>query len=231
MAMETRADQTDDSSPATEPGGVIPANQSTLHKQIVALEQPTVHPSFSAHFRMQHQPSETVLDEARVLFSATGMRVEQLSDQSDNVYIANHAEEKYWFIDRGRQVFHAIPVVVSQHDARPHDPSEIQRSTGFIQLSPCSGLEGHSDGTQQWQGRTVQHWICTKQGERVEEQWYAPSPGVVVRSQTTDGYVSELTDLRNRDFSTLNFQPPSHYRSVSIEELVNPSVPIGTYIE
>ncbi len=166
-----------------------------------------------------------------MLYSAAGMRVEQLNDQSANVYIANHTEGKYWFVDRSRQVFHAIPVVVSQYEAQPPDQSQPQPTTGFIQLSPCLGLDGKSDGTELWQGRPVQHWTCMELGERVEEQWYAPIPGVVVRSLTGDGYVSELTDLRNREFSSLDFQPPSHYRHVTIEELMNPSMPIGTYIE
>ena len=231
VAMDALADQPGDSSPLTEPFDVIQTNQSTLYEMSVAPVQPPVRPSFSAHYRLQHQPSKTVLDEAHVLFSETGMRVEQLIDQSGNVYIANHAEEKYWFVDRSRRVFHAIPVVVSHHAARSSDPSQPQPAAGFVQLSPCSGLEAQPDGTELWQGRPVQHWICRKLGEIVEEQWYAPIPGVVVRSQTHDGYVSELTDLRNRDFSPLDFQPPSHYRQVSIDELMNPSMPIGTYIE
>ena len=231
VAMDTPTDQAGDASPASEPVSVLPTSQPILYEMNVARVQSPAQPSFSAHYRLQHQPSKTVLDEARVLFSEAGMRVEQLIDQSNSVYIANHAEEKYWFVDRGRQVFHAIPVVVSQHETPPSELTQRQPATGFIQLSPCSGLEGQSDGTEQWQGRTVQHWICMELGERVEEQWYAPTPGVVVRSQSSDGYVSELTDLRDREFSSLDFQPPSHYRHVSIEELMNPSIPIGTYNE
>ena len=193
--------------------------------------QPPVHPSFSAHYRLHHQPSTTVLDEARVLYSDAGMRVEQFIDQSANVFIANHAEGKFWFVDRQRQLFHSIPVTVTQPETQSSGHPDIQPMAGFIQLSPCAGLEGRSTGTELLKGRVVQRWTCMKWGEVVEEQWYAPTPGVVLRSRTNDGYVSELTDFRDRDSSTLNFQPPSHYRQVSIEELMNPAVPIGSYIE
>ena len=197
----------------------------------ISKNKPPIHPSFSAHYRFLHQPSMTVLDEARVLYSEAGVRVEQLIDQSENVFIANHTEGKFWFVDRQRQLVHRIPVVVTQPETKASGHSVLQSMTGFIQLSACSGLDGKIAGMAVLQGRQVQQWSCMKEGELVEEQWYAPSPGVVLRSRTRDGYVSELTDLRHRESSSLNFQPPSHYRQVSIEELMNPAVPIGSYIE
>ena len=212
-----------------EPSGVsAPDTQSV---DLFSKHQPPVHPSFSAHYRLQHQPSTTVLDEARVLYSDAGMRIEQLIDQSANVFIANHAEGKFWFVDRQRQLFHSIPVTVTQPETQNSDHLNLKPMAGFIQLSPCAGLEGISDGTELLKGRVVQRWTCMKWGEVVEEQWYAPTLGVVLRSRTNDGYVSELTDLRDRESSSFNFQPPSHYRQVSIEELMNPAVPIGSYIE
>ena len=219
VAMDTSVEQS---------GVALPVTRSV---DSIAGIQPPEHPSFSARYRLQHQPSTTVLDEARVLYSEAGMRVEQSIDQSANVYIANHAEGKFWFVDRQRQLVHTIPVTVTQYETHESDPAIQQPMAGFIQLSPCSGLEGKPGETELLQGRSVQHWTCLRQGEVVEEQWYAPTPGVVVRSRTSDGYVSELTDLRDRESSALNFQPPSHYRQVSIEELMNPAVPIGSYIE
>ena len=219
VAMDTSVDQSGVSSPVTR------------SVDSISKIQPSVHPSFSAHYRLQHQPSTTVLDEARVLYSEAGMRVEQLIDQSANVFIANHAEEKFWFVDRRRQLVHSIPVTVTQQGTQASDHSNHQSMAGFIQLSPCSGLEGKSGATELLQGRSVQRWTCLRGGEVVEEQWYATTPGVVVRSRTSDGYVSELTDLRDRESSSLDFQPPSHYRQVSIEELMSPAVPIGSYIE
>lgn len=199
--------------------------------ETVESAQPGVHPSFSAHYRFQHQPSTTVLDEARVLFSKEGTRVEQMMHGAANIFIANYVDQKFWFVDRQRQLVHAIPLVAAQHDSQASGGSMVHARAGFIQLSPCSGLTAQAGETQLWQGRTVQHWNCLRRGELVEEQWYAPDPGVVVRSLTSDGYLSELTDLSARETSSQSFQPPSHYRQVSIEELMNPAVPIGAYIE
>ena len=214
---------------SVEPSGV--SAPDTKYVDPISEIQPPVHPSFSAHYRLHHQPSTTVLDEARVLYSDAGMRVEQLLDQSANVFIANHAEGKFWFVDSQRQLFHSIPVTVTQPETQSSGHANLQPMAGFIQLSPCAGLEGTSTGTELLKGRVVQRWTCMRWGEVVEEQWYASTLGVVLRSRTNDGYVSELTDIRDRESSSLNFQPPSHYRQVSIEELMNPAVAIGSYIE
>ncbi len=100
-----------------------------------------------------------------------------------------------------------------------------------IQVEPCEGLEKEALESAMFQGRTVQRWSCLFDGESVEEHWYAQNPGVVVRMATRDGFVSELTEIHRRHAAPAYFRPPSHYRSVEIEELINPAVPISSYLE
>ncbi|ASJ74661.1 hypothetical protein [Granulosicoccus antarcticus] len=190
------------------------------------------HPSFSALYRHHHQPSQTLLSEAQVLYSGHGVRVEQDKGGSGNIFIANFAEDKFWFVDQHRQLLHTLPVTISKDEFESSSSQPVMgNSAGFLQFSPCNGMEGKQGERDLWQGRIVQRWTCSYQGEAVEEQWFSPTLGVVVRSSTLDGYVSELTDVRERETRPHNFQPPSDYRSVSIEELMNPAIPIGVYIE
>ena len=200
-------------------------------------------PSFTALYRHWHEPSDTLLDEARITYSSQGLRVEQLIGDSGNVFIANYAEDALWFLDRKRHLVHAIPVIESpvvatdeatdpaMVGAVQNQPTQASRVFSKIQVEPCEGLEKVSLGSSVFQGRAVQRWSCLFDGESVEEHWYTENPGVVVRIATRDGFVSELTEIHKRHAASAYFRPPSHYRPVEIEELINPAVPISSYIE
>ena len=186
----------------------------------------TKEPSFTALYRYWHEPSETLLDEARVTYSSKGLRVEQLKDDSGNVFIANYAEHAFWFLDRKRHLVHSIPVLVTSQDVKNE-----ASSYSIIQSEPCEGFDKVRGDESVFQGRAVQRWQCLHEGELFEEHWYAKNPGVVVRVETRDGFVSELTEVHQRHAAQAYFRPPSHYRTVEIEELINPAVPISSYRE
>ena len=208
-------------------------------------------PSFTALYRHWHEPSETVLDEARVTYSAHGLRVEQLGEDSGNVFIANYSEDAFWFLDRNRHLVHAIPVIVGASGEKggaaaseladgsagpvPDDENDAAQAVperySKIQVEPCNGLSRVSLGEIDFQGGTVQRWSCLYDDEAFEEHWFSGDAGVVVRIETRDGFVSELTDVSKRHVASAYFRPPSHYRSVEIEELINPAVPISSYRE
>jgi hypothetical protein len=238
----------DDDSVATQ----LAANESPLH---AAVPYPGS-VSFSATYRYRHQPSDTLLDEARLLVSDTGLRVEQLFNGAANTFIANYATDQFWFLDRQRQLVHEIPVVAVPASDQQTIGQESAGMAGYVQYLPCIGLQARLDGTENWHGRVVQRWSCllkndvTENGagnaaagsvaeaftpefaaDVVETQWYAESPGVVLRSLSVDGFLSELVDIRECDLSVDNFRPPSDYRNVSIEELINPLMPISSYYE
>lgn len=187
--------------------------------------------AITASYRYWHEPSDTLLDEARVTFSPNGLRVEQLTGDTGNTFIANYADDALWFVDRKRQLFHAVPVVVSTPESPSHSSVDDRATPSIIQVEPCIGLEGELRGESIRRGRLVEHWLCTLNGDLIEEQWYANSPGVVVRTRSIDGFVSELTDIHRRHATKALFSPPSHYRAVGIEELINPAVPISSYNE
>ncbi|MGQ7848689.1 hypothetical protein ACUNV4_29605 [Granulosicoccus sp. 3-233] len=212
----------------------------------LAAVETTEPPSFTAIHRLWHEPSDTVLDEARLVYSQWGLRAEQLADDSGNVFIANHAEDAFWFLDRKRRLVHEIPVVVSDSSAeegesdvagppiagaRPGPPESAPGVLSVVQLEPCKGMVKVSLGDSVFQGRDVHRWSCLIDGERFEEHWFAADPGVVVRMASRDGFVRELTEIHERHASAAYFRPPSHYRSVEIEELINPAVPISSYVE
>lgn len=187
--------------------------------------------SFSAHYRFWHEPSQTLLDEARISHSPQGLRVEQLKDDSGNVFIANYAEDAFWFLDRKRHLVHAIPVTVSSPESTAVEPQSAARGSSYMQVEPCAGLGRSRLADTVFQGRQVERWSCLLDGDIIAEHWYAPVPGVVVRDRSSDGFVSELIDLQTRQIALASFRPPSEYRSVGIEELINPAVPISSYHE
>ena len=218
----------------------------------MATSVDTEPPSFTAHFRHWHEPSNTVLDEARITYSLHGLRVEQQGEAAGNVFIANYSEDAFWFVDRNRHLVHAIPVIVGADteagevaatemsgmsaEVLPGDRQDsalsIPRRFSAIQFEPCEGLSRVSLGELRFQGRAVQRWSCLFGGEEIEEHWFSDDAGVVVRTETPDGFVSELTDVQSRRFvASTSFRPPSHYRSVEIQELINSAVPISSYRE
>jgi hypothetical protein len=188
--------------------------------------------SFSAHYRYVHQPSDTLLDEALVLVSDAGIRVEQLLDDSGNVFIANYETGRYWFLDQHRQVVHEVPFAADDTAVeKDRHEEEVATDLGFVQFSPCAGMDALMTGTETWHGRTVQHWTCTLDAQPVAEHWFAVVPGIVVRTSDHEGYVQELVDIRDRPVDAGDLLPPLHFRAVSIEELINPIVPISSYVE
>ncbi|NND89212.1 MAG: hypothetical protein HKN42_00010 [Granulosicoccus sp.] len=187
--------------------------------------------SFSALFRVVHEDSGTVLDEASVLSSELGVRVDQLHEDSASTFIANYAEHQIWFMDRRRQLVHQLPVELVQHDEADGIESVQHAPAGFIHHAPCGGATGRLQGNEMIHGRLVQRWICTLPDQSVDTQWYSTTHSLVLRARTVDGVVSELTDIRERTPKPESFRPPSHFRRVGIEELLNPIVPISSYVE
>lgn len=204
---------------------------SLLSPAMTVTAKPMKPSSFSALYRYWHEPSKRLLDEARLTYSPHGLRIEQIKDDSGNVFIANYAEDAFWFVDRKRHLMHAIPVVVSTVDTPMAVPEQNTGPSEFIQTEPCKGMHKVKLEGTRFQGRAVERWSCHLDGELMEEHWYASALGVVVRTSGSDGFVSELTQVQERDAAPAFFRPPSHYRAVNIEELINPAVPISSYEE
>lgn len=201
----------------------------------------------SARYQYRHQPSGTLLDEADILLGEHGMRIDQRIDGSANSFIVNYTSSTAWLLDRRRRLLHTIPLKPEPVDVSTDASADVSLDVspdvstsshmvpvgipGFIQSTPCNGLEAQQDATQLWHGRLVQRWSCFLHEELLEEQWYASSLGLVVRSLDTNGFISELTEIRSQPMQAGQFRPPSHFQSVSLESLMDPALPIAVYVE
>ena len=171
-----------------------------------------------------------------MLVAERGLRVDQTIAGSGNTFLSNSATGQIWFLDRNRALLHEVPLRFGSGES---DDSVTSVSTddidaygpGFLSYQPCSGLEGQLNSTVNMHGRSLQLWSCSDDLQLVEQQWFDTRFGVVVRAQSLDGYVGELVDLRERQVGEDSFLPPSHFRVVSIEELINDYLPIGSYQE
>lgn len=201
--------------------------------------------AFRADYRYWHEATESALEQVRLTVGSRGFRVEQQLQGSGNVFLVNHDDDRFWFLDRHRQLVHAVPVHVST--VGESGPASTSTSTsapapdapiaGIVHDEPCSGI-GFGDemqktlkGQELHRGRMLERWHCTFEGALLEEHWFSRDLGLVQRIEHAHGFVSELTNIHRLDDKTLVFRPPSHYRLVEIEELINPAVPISSYIE
>ncbi len=187
--------------------------------------------SFSAVLRVTHEPSATVLDESRLLVSQAGIRIDQTIDSAANSLIVNYQSDQLWFLDRAHRLVHEVPIKAVSTETLKHSDTDVHPMFGFIQFQACRGFKRDLEEHVVENGRALERWTCAYGGRELEQQWFSLEYGVVIRTESYDGFVSELGDIRHRDFVDTTFQPPSGYRSVSVLELLNQAEPIGSYAE
>jgi len=200
-------------------------------------------PSFSAEYRYSHQASETLLDSARVVVSEVGLRIDQLMDHSGNGLIANFESNQLWFLNATRELVHKVPVIalgpLDQGTLDSREPTDNQEPEqfggllpGFIQFAPCPGMRSEFIENVALHGHSLERWQCfLDQSNPALEQLFSPRLGVVLWSRDTDGFISELTDVRLQEPNPGVFKPPSHYRAVDLRELIQGTSAIEVYAE
>lgn len=224
--------------------GVSSASDSSDMPQLNTM------PAFSAHHRLIHIASQEELVSQRFQVSEYGLKVDQLSSDQGASVIFNSVEDKLWMIDHQRGIYHQVPLVVSTGSLpkRADGPymtsangTELpqlpdQRNTALefapaLQFQPCQGMEGVYIDSQDAKMPGRQLWKCSYQDNLIETQWYDRRLGVVVYSESVDGFISELSHIKLQDFTPDHFQPNSRYRQVSVEELLQPNMRISRYKE
>ncbi|MFK7856868.1 MAG: hypothetical protein AB8B79_22315 [Granulosicoccus sp.] len=176
-----------------------------------------VHPAFSATYRYSHQPSELQLDTARVRISEVGFRVDHSMDDSANTLIANFVTDQMWFVDTQRKLVHEVPVLATDLQSEKSHEGGVTLFPGFIQFIPCQGMIAEFKNRVIRQDEELELWSCQlDSGEMVQEQLYSTQLGVVVSSQDSNGFLSQLDNIPQQSFDPDVFRPPTHYRTVDI---------------
>ena len=214
--------------------GIVAAYASVVEPpyDVDSLHDGSSSPAFSAIYRYSHQPSETMLDSARVQVSEAGLRIDQLIEDSGNGLIANFETNQLWFLDSQRELVHQVPVIAVDPVDKQSAEQVAGLLPGFIQFTPCRGMRAIFSENVVLHGHILSRWQCQHDsGEQVQEQLFSTRLGVVLWSQDVNGFTSELVDVRLSEPNPGIFRPPSHYREVDLRELIQGSSLIDAYQE
>ncbi|MDB3935138.1 hypothetical protein N9383_00280 [Granulosicoccus sp.] len=201
---------------------------------------------FSATLEQRFAPANQRLNHASVFINAQGYRVEQRVGDSVHVLIADTANGRLWFVDKGRSMTHKVPLL-KVGDA-PASSERLVRLPGFISSVPCLGLEGEYDGTVQFKGRTLERWQCsmansaqTATNDIVEvddinavdelpvTQYYSSKLKLVLYSRSSSGFETEVMDIVEHPVDRQLIAPPADFKRVSIEEFMGLAPPLAEY--
>lgn len=196
----------------------------------------------SARYLLIHKPSQEILASFNIMIGEDGLRIDQIGDGASGSVILNSHLDKMWLLDRGLKIFHEVPLQINNSDSTEIDSSgnertndELETQTGyfaaFIQLEPCSGMQSEKLSDSESTPVHMQIWHCRHDNKIVEKQWFDNRYGFVVKSESFDGIVATINDIKTLPTLVEYFEPPSQYRKVALDEILLITQPLNTYNE
>ncbi|MFK7996035.1 MAG: hypothetical protein AB8B87_17995 [Granulosicoccus sp.] len=192
--------------------------------------------ALKATIEHRFDPADRILLRFSVIVNANGYKLESLPVEHGQITIENFELGKTWLVDSNRSFIHEVPVneVV---DAPELDKPFISLP-GFLDSIPCSFNGGARTGYVHFKGKKLERWRCTfNQSEDADddelpiEQYYSNEYNLVVYSRSHSNIVSELVGISDVIVDRQAFTAPEGYRSVTIEQLMGESPPLGQYPE
>jgi hypothetical protein len=220
----------------------VSVNIAGANNDSVVIDTVSTLPSLTANYQLKHEPSQELLARFRIMIGENGLRIDQQGEGAKGSVILNSRLDKMWLLDRRLKIFHEIPLQLKTVESSS-DISTVNEENGeegespaeyfasFIQLEPCVGMNSERVLESEKTSSSMQVWHCSLAGEFVEKQWFDIDYGFVVKSESFDGLVATITDIREILKVSEDFVPPSNYRLVSLQEVVSISQPLNNYQE
>ena len=199
-------------------------------------------PSLTANYQLRHEPAQELLARFRIMIGEGGLRIDQQGEEAKGSIILNSHLDKMWLLDRQLEIFHEVPLQLKPVE-KSSDLSAVSKASGeegespieyfasFIQLEPCVGMVSERLPESENTLLNIQAWQCTVDGNVIEKQWFDIAHGFVVKSESFDGIVATITDIKKIPQAAGHFEPPSNYRLVSLQEIISISQPLSNYQE
>jgi len=173
---------------------------------------------------------EATVQSSWVVLSPQGIHV---SDSEGSTEVIKDFESKsIWMVDTKRKMFYALEVDKYQKEY-PELAANLFSSASASNLlgqTACEGWFGELKGERVWRGHVVQEWKCTdEQNVFVNKQYFNVQYGLVVRVESSNLSVDELTDLNMQGNIKYTFSPPASFYSVSKEQFVNDRAELKPY--
>ena len=215
---------------------------ATANNDSAAIDSDSTLPSLTANYQLRHEPSQELLARFRIMIGEDGLRIDQHGEGAKGSIILNNHLDKMWLLDRRLEIFHQVPLQLKTVE-NSSDISAVNEVSGeesespteyfasFIQLEPCGGMISERLQDTEKTSSNIQLWQCRIDGNLVEKQWFDVDYGFVVRSESFDGIVATITDIRKIPQAAGYLEPPSNYRLVSLQEIVSISQPLSNYKE
>jgi len=211
-----------------------------VNANILAVNSGFNLPLITANYSLRHAELQRNITQSRVAIGEQGFRIDQLGEGAKSSVVFNSHLDKMWLLDRDKKIFHEIFLQVkttenSGYTSLVNNVDDVNSDVSaeyflpFLQLEPC--LDMHSERVEELDATAsnIQVWVCRYNNKFVEKQWFDVSRGVVVKSESFDGMVATLTDIRNTPKDYLIFYPPGDYRSATLEDMFLISQPLNKY--
>jgi hypothetical protein len=131
-----------------------------------------------------------------------GIRMEGVSEGEKTLMIVNFPKSVSWMVQVEEGMYFEMPF-------SPED------SGGF--LTPCPELkQGKLVGRETLQGRSVEKWHCEGWGGKKDTVWFDDRLKTTVRSESAEGNVFELHNIKEGELSQVLFQLPEGYTKIVI---------------
>ncbi|MFT6876612.1 MAG: hypothetical protein ACJAZF_002731 [Granulosicoccus sp.] len=197
-------------------------------------------PSFTANYQLSHEPSREIFARFKITIGEEGLRIDQEGEGGTGAIILNNYLDKMWLLDRNLKIFYEVPLQVKNDSSSSYFSTRNETSgeeskletkyfAAFIQIKPCSGMSSERLLNSENDSADMQIWLCKIEGKIVEKQWFDIEYGLVVKSESFDGMVAKITDIKKFTQAGKYFEPPSKYRLVTLDEIVSISQPLEKY--
>jgi len=156
-------------------------------------------PSITARLKQYSLRDDSIVQNSWVVLSPHGMHVSDAEGSSE--VLKNFHTKRIWMIDRKRKLYYALEVEKYQQEypALATNLFSQASATNLMGQTACEGWFGKLIGERIWRGQVVQEWHCTdEQQVLVNKQYLSMDYGLVIRVQSANMAVDELTDIKTR---------------------------------
>ena len=187
-------------------------------------------PSITALLKRYNLRDKTTVLSSWVVLSPQGMHVSD-SEGSPEV-LKNFNSKRIWMIDRKRKMYYALEIdkYTKEFPELAANLFSSASASNLIGQNACEGWFGELKGERVWRGHVVQEWQCTdEQNIFVNKQYFSVQYGLVVRVESSNLSVDELTNIKILGNNEYIFKPTSSFYPVSKEQFVSGRAELKPY--
>ena len=177
---------------------------------------------FSAVLVEYNRQNDQVKRRTKLSLSKYGMRTEGLNLESSvqqMVFIQDYESSRRWLTRPARACYSELPegksVVASDTSTKG-----ITAKPSILSAVPCNGNLSEKISTRVIKDTELSVWKCTDNQGNHYIQHFSSLLGVVIRQESQDGEIGELSDISLIDQPKSYFRPLDEWREVTLQEFI-----------